>query len=77
MKVKYKGHEIDVSREKCMGGWSTLYYSVFNDEGRECLTGFEDSAESVRDKIAQLKERIDNELSSDDPWGFEEGSGDD
>jgi hypothetical protein len=77
MKVKYKGHEISVNREKCMGGWSTLYYSVFSDEGRECLTSFEDSAETVKDKVAQLKDRIDNELASDDPWGFEEGAGND
>ena len=70
MKVKYKGYEIDVYREKCMGGWGLLYFSVFTLDGRECLTSFEDSAETVRDKIGQLKERIDEELESDDPFQF-------
>lgn len=72
MKTRYRGHEIDVYREKCMGGWSNLYFSVFTEDGRECLTSFEDSAETVRDKIGQLKDRINSELSSDDPWGFDE-----
>jgi len=77
VRINYKGHEIDVSREKCMDGWSTLYFSVFTDEGKECLTSFENSAETVRDKVAQLKERIDNELASDDPWCFREEEGND
>ncbi len=72
MKTKYRGHEIDVTREKSMGGWSTLYFSVFTSEGRECLTNFEGSDETIADKIIQLKERIDEELSSSDPWGFDE-----
>jgi len=46
-----------------------LYYSIFRlSDGFECMSGFEDSAEKVQDKIAQLKERIDNELADDDPW---------
>lgn len=37
-------------------------------DGCECLSGFEDSAETVREKVRQLKERIDNELVEKDPW---------
>lgn len=63
MKVDYKGYEIEVKREKCLGGWGMLYYSIFRkSDGYECLSSFEDSGETVRDKINQLKERIDNEL---------------
>lgn len=68
-KVLHRGHEISVEREKCLGGWGQLYYSIFRQRDQlECLSSFEDSAEKVRDKIEQLKARIDSELESDDPW---------
>lgn len=70
MKVKYKGYEIDVSRESSLGGCSMIYYTVTRmSDGYECLCSFEDSSETVRDKIKQLKERINNEHSGDDIWG--------
>ena len=69
MKAVYRGHEIEVKRDRCLGGWQMLYYSIFRlSDGFECMSGFEDSAEKSQDKIAQLKERIDNELADDDPW---------
>lgn len=69
-KVSYRGHEISVEREPCLGGWSTLYFSVFREsDGLECLSRFEDSKESVGDKVRQLKEVIDAELATDLPWG--------
>lgn len=49
-------------------GWSTLYYSIFY-RGRECLSSFEDSAETIDAKIQQLRDRIDGELATKDPWG--------
>ena len=70
MRVFYRGHEIDVKREECMGGWSMLYFSVFREsDGYECLSSFEDSAEKIGDKVKRLKERIDNELLAENPWG--------
>lgn len=46
-----------------------LYYSVFRiNDGYCAVESFEDSDETVRDKVKQMKERIDNELSEDDPW---------
>lgn len=69
MKVIYRGHEIDVRRERCMGGWPLLYFSIFRQSDLfECLSNFEDSAETVREKIKQLKARVDEELETDDPW---------
>lgn len=65
----HRGYEIDVWREKCLGGWLMLYYTVVREEdGWFALDGFEDSAETVRDKIKQFKDRVDVELESDDPW---------
>jgi len=69
MKVRYKGHEIEVKREKCNGGWSMLYYTVYREsDGYECVCDFEDSAEKVTDMIKYMKQRVDEELASDDPW---------
>ena len=69
MKVDYKGYDIEVTREKSCAGYMLLYFNIFRkSDGYECLSSFEDSEETVRDKIAQLKERIDNEHKEDDPW---------
>lgn len=74
MKVSYRGHEIDVSRDRCLAGYALLYYSVFREsDGYECMSGYEDSSETIADKVAQLKERIDNELAEDDPWCERDG----
>lgn len=70
MKVVYRGHEIEVTREKCLGGWSELYTSVFRlSDGLECVCAVEDSAEKVVDQVRYMKERIDEELASENPWG--------
>ncbi len=72
MKVVYRGHEIEVKREKCLGGWSELYTSVFRlSDGLECVCDVEDSGEKVVDQVRYMKERIDEELASDNPWGEE------
>ena len=70
MKVVYRGHEIEVTREKCLGGWSELYTSVFRlSDGLECVCAVEDSEEKVVDQVRYMKERIDEELASENPWG--------
>jgi len=69
MKVSYKGHEIEAKRDKCLGGWSQLYYTIYRkSDGYECVCDFEDSEEKIRDMIDMLKSRVDDELKSDDPW---------
>lgn len=74
MKATHRGHEIEVKREKCLAGYPLLYFSVFRlSDQFECTSGYEDSAETVRDKVQQLKKRIDNELLEDDPWMEEHG----
>ncbi|HZJ99495.1 MAG TPA: hypothetical protein VFC79_05795 [Tissierellaceae bacterium] len=69
MKVVYRGHEIEVTREKCLGGWSELYTSVFRlSDGLECICSVEDSAEKIVDQVRYMKERIDEELALENPW---------
>lgn len=73
MKVEYRGYELEAHRSKCLGGWSQLYYTIYRiSDGYECVSSFEDSGETVRSKIKQLKERVDNELLEADPWGEKE-----
>ncbi|QSF43416.1 hypothetical protein [Paenibacillus tianjinensis] len=70
MKTKYRGFEIDVSREKCLGGWSTLYYSVYTPTGYELVCGFEDSDEKVGNMVKQMKEVVDDYIKN--PQNYEE-----
>lgn len=74
MKVVHRGHEIDVRRERCMAGYSLLYFSIFRQSDRfECTSGHQDSGETVRDLVKQLRERVDAELAEADPWMEREG----
>ena len=68
MKATYRGHEIEVTREKCLGGWSQIYFSVFRD-GRECTSGFTSDASPVGEYMGYMKERVDAELALEKPWG--------
>lgn len=68
-KVIYRGHEISVERQKSMAGYGLLYYSISRQsDGFECLSDYQDSTEKIRDMIAYLKIRVDDELESLDPW---------
>ncbi|PPB12962.1 hypothetical protein ACLMAB_06040 [Brevibacillus laterosporus] len=62
MKVKYKEFALEASREKSLGGWSALYYTIYTPTGYELVSSFEDSDEKVKDKIEQLKEIVDDYL---------------
>ena len=69
MKTIYKGHEIAVTRERSMGGWTQLYYGVFRvSDGYECTSGFCDTSDSTRTFTRILKDRVDAELACTDPW---------
>jgi hypothetical protein len=62
MKVNYKGFKLEATREKSLGGWSTLYYTVYTPTGFELVSNFEDSEETVKDKIQQLKGIVEDYL---------------
>jgi hypothetical protein len=69
MKIFYRGYELRAEREKCLGGWPLLYYSIMREsDGHFFVDSFEDSAVKVRDKIKQPRERVDAEHAEDDPW---------
>ena len=59
MKTVYKGCEIEVTRDKCLGGWDMLFYSGF-DDGYEVTSGFSESSDTVRDFIKDLKGLVDD-----------------
>lgn len=46
MTLRHRGYKIDVNREKSLGGWSQLYYSIFRRDGLECTSGFCDCNET-------------------------------
>ena len=69
MKVSHRGYEIEAHRARCMAGYPLLYWSIFRQsDGFEAASGYEDSAEKVRDMVKLLRKRVDNELAEDDPW---------
>jgi hypothetical protein len=60
MKINYRGYEINVKRESCLGGWGLLYYSVFREcDGLYVVDSFEDSEESMQDMMKSMKYRVD------------------
>lgn len=59
MKTIYKDCEIEVTRDKCLGGWDMLFYSVF-DDGFEITSGFSESSDTVREFIKDLKRLVDD-----------------
>jgi hypothetical protein len=74
MKTSYRGFEIDVKREKSLGGWSMLYTTIFREsKGVEMKSLAEDSGEAVRDQIGYTKSRIEAELG-DGNWSAEAGA---
>jgi len=74
MKASYRGYDIDVHRERSMGGDVLLYYSIFRQsDGYEATSGFSTGSDTVREFIGYMKERVDAELAEADPWD-EKGS---
>ena len=59
MKGTYKGCEIEVTREKCLGGWDMIFYSIF-DEGYEVKSGYYDTEDSVKTIYNDMKLTVDD-----------------
>lgn len=72
MKANYKGFEIEVKREKCLAGYSLVYYSIFRiSDGWELAGGFYDTADTVRSVMAGMKHKVDDYNAN--PQDYEEG----
>jgi len=64
MKTTYRGFEIEVTRGPSMTGDVMLFYGVFRASDQwEADSGFYTGAESVREYVGILKDRVDNELA--------------
>lgn len=72
MKTTYKSCEIEVTREKCLGGWEQVNFSVFDtlDNGYEVASGYSDSEDTVRSFIKDMKHLVDD--YRDNPKDFHE-----
>lgn len=69
MKTIYREHEIEVTRENCLGGWSMLYTSVLRlSDGLECVCACENTNDTILSQVEYMKERIDEELARQNPW---------
>lgn len=65
MKTYYKGYELDAHREECLGGWDTLYFSVYRlSDQLEVICDFEDSEESIVSMLHSLEVRVDEFIKS-------------
>lgn len=64
MKTHYRGFELEAKREKCLGGYPLLYFTIYSNEGREWVCNYEDSDEKIIDKIDDLKKWV-NEYYED------------
>ena len=63
MKIIYKNYTIEANREKSMAGYTLLYYNVFAPDGEEIICNFEDSNETIKEKINQLKDCVDEHIT--------------
>ena len=59
MKTTYRGCEIEVTREKCLGGWDMIYFDIF-DDGFEVTSGFSETTDTVREVIEDMKKVVDD-----------------
>ena len=69
MKLQYRGFTLEAHRERSMGGDVLLYYSIFRDsDSYECASGYTFDESPIRVYLNHMKERVDAELESDNPW---------
>jgi len=71
-KSNYRGHTIEVSRERCMGGWMMTYIAIVRNCDGFIVEDTPTYAEDPLDKLVEyMKKRIDSEI--EDGATFEEG----
>jgi len=59
MKVKYKGYEIEVRREPCLGGWPVTYFDVFRiSDGLIVIGDFTEGEDTMNDITDMMKDRV-------------------
>ena len=57
----YRGYEIEVRRERCMGGWDLIYYSATRiSDGWVRIDSFTDSSDTLATMVKCVKEQLDD-----------------
>jgi hypothetical protein len=60
MKCNYRGYDIDVRREECLGGWDMTYFNVFrSSDGLQIICDFTEGNDPVREIMKDMKSRVD------------------
>lgn len=75
MKAVYRGCDIESKREKCLGGWSEVYWSAYRQSDgygisdgfgggtvRECFTGLKEAVDDFLDNYGGDSEKHSNDL---------------
>ena len=62
MKTLYRGFEIDVHKEQCLGGWQMTYFSVFTPKGFEVESGCTEDTTNVHTQMTWWKNYVDRVL---------------
>jgi len=66
MREVYKGLIIEITRERCLGGWDNTYLSVFRKEdGLEVICEITDAEDPLRFFMKIMKERIDGFIETE------------
>lgn len=63
----YRGCDIEVTREKALGGWSEVYWSAFDWNGYEITSGF--GGGTVPEMKREMKEAVDHYINENDLQG--------
>lgn len=65
MKINYKGFEINVTREKSLGGWDNIYYYIMRiDDDWFLEDNFSTGEDDLRDFAYGLKNIVDDYLEN-------------
>ena len=61
MKTTYRGYEIEVTVERCMGGWEMYYFNIYRTSDGLCVVeDFSESEDGEDHYVKWMKERIDD-----------------
>jgi hypothetical protein len=68
VKGAHRGFDIEVTREKSLGGTPHTYFSVFRkSDGREMESGYTEAEDSVYAVFGWMKNRVDEWLALPTP----------
>ena len=70
MRAEYRGYRIEVTRERCLGGWMNTYYSVFRaSDGLEVVCDTNEAQDNihtlVKSIVKSMRGRIDEFIATE------------